>query len=123
MLSAIKVEPRRFTELLQAIEKIAQKTLTIALRELERDGFVSRRVYASMPPRVECALTELGTEMREPVVKFDVFAARNSPPAKAAIAIGFPIAGEWSKRDCRRNPDFCIRVIQISWRFSPRLHS
>jgi DNA-binding HxlR family transcriptional regulator len=41
--------------------------LTQTLRNLERDGLVSRKVYASVPPRVEFTLTPLGTEVYNPL--------------------------------------------------------
>lgn len=54
--------PLRFTELRRHIEGVTQKSLTQALRNLERDGLVSRTVYPTIPPRVEYALTDLGRE-------------------------------------------------------------
>ncbi|GEB48383.1 MULTISPECIES: winged helix-turn-helix transcriptional regulator [Streptomyces] len=54
--------PLRFTELRRHIEGVTQKSLTQALRNLERDGLVSRTVYPTIPPRVEYALTDLGHE-------------------------------------------------------------
>ena len=44
----------------KAIEGVSQKMLTQTLRSLERDGIVSRKVYASVPPNVEYSLTPLG---------------------------------------------------------------
>ena len=58
---------RRFSQLLRALEPITQKTLTQQLRELERDGIVSRKVYAQVPPRVEYSLTPRGMSLK-PVV-------------------------------------------------------
>lgn len=47
----------RFSHLHQHIPGISQRMLTLTLRNLERDGLVSRTVYAEVPPRVEYALT------------------------------------------------------------------
>lgn len=58
---------QRFSELLRALPPITQKTLTQQLRELERDGIVSRKVYAQVPPRVEYSLTARGMSLK-PVV-------------------------------------------------------
>jgi DNA-binding HxlR family transcriptional regulator len=50
----------RFSELRRAIDGISPKMLTQKLRELERDGVITRKVYASIPPKVEYRLTPLG---------------------------------------------------------------
>lgn len=59
--------PQRFSVLRRSIDGISQKMLALTLRGLERDGFVRRTVYATKPPSVEYALTELGGEMLVPV--------------------------------------------------------
>jgi len=51
--------------------------LTQTLRNLERDGLVSRTSYAEIPPRVEYAATELGRSLSEPVLGLVGWAADN----------------------------------------------
>lgn len=53
----------RFGELLHAVPDISQKMLTVTLRTLEEDGFVSRTIYPEIPPHVEYALTERAHSM------------------------------------------------------------
>ncbi|HMD46824.1 MAG TPA: helix-turn-helix domain-containing protein [Acidimicrobiales bacterium] len=57
----------RFGELRTAIDGISQRMLTLTLRQLERDGLVSRTVHQTMPPRVDYALTPLGESVLEPL--------------------------------------------------------
>ena len=56
--------PRRFSELRRTMPGITQKMLTQQLRDLERDGFLNRRVYAEVPPRVEYSATPLAQSLR-----------------------------------------------------------
>ena len=50
----------RFSELKRSIPGISQRMLTATVRNLERDGMLTRHVYAEVPPRVEYELTPLG---------------------------------------------------------------
>lgn len=68
----------RFNELRHAIGGISQKMLTTTLRGLERDGFVTRTVYPTIPPRVEYELTELGCELLKPVHALGEWARQNT---------------------------------------------
>jgi len=52
--------PLRFSELERRIEGVNQKMLIQQLRQLEKDGIVTRMVYPQVPPKVEYTLTEMG---------------------------------------------------------------
>lgn len=58
----------RFTEVLRSIDGISQRMLTRTLRELERDGLVTREVFAEVPPRVEYEVTPLGLTLLPHVI-------------------------------------------------------
>jgi DNA-binding HxlR family transcriptional regulator len=58
---------RRFNELRREIPTVSQRMLTLTLRNLERDGLVSRTVTPSIPPRVDYELTELGRSLVVPL--------------------------------------------------------
>jgi len=59
--------PLRFNELRRSIEGISQRMLTLTLRGLERDGLITRTVFATIPPRVDYELTDLGRGLSKPV--------------------------------------------------------
>ena len=68
----------RFAELRCAIDGISQKMLTVTLRDLERDGLVLRKLYASVPPKVEYSLTPLGGSLVDKVNELCTWAEANS---------------------------------------------
>lgn len=61
-------ETKRFNEIFRSINNINQKMLAQQLRSLEKDGFIVRKVYPEVPPRVEYSLTALGRSLN-PVIK------------------------------------------------------
>ncbi|MDT6940905.1 helix-turn-helix domain-containing protein [Brucella pseudogrignonensis] len=69
--------PMRFNELRRTVNGISQKMLTTTLRNLERDGFVSRTVFPTIPPKVEYELTELGRDLLKPVRALGEWAIAN----------------------------------------------
>lgn len=58
----------RFSQLKRSVGGISQKMLTSSLREMESDGIVRRKAHATVPPRVDYSLTDLGESMR-PVIE------------------------------------------------------
>ena len=62
-LGTLRHGPLRFSALRNGIEGISQRMLTRTLRQLERDGLVTRTVYPEIPPKVEYELTSLGEEL------------------------------------------------------------
>ncbi len=76
--------PQRFSELQRAIDGISQKMLTTTLRILERDGFCTRTVFPTIPPRVEYELTDLGRDLLVPVKALGDWAVANRERVDAA---------------------------------------
>src|SRR6476660_6582421 len=68
---------KRFNELRKALGSISQRMLTLTLRALERDGLVTRTVFATIPPRVDYELTPLGRSLLAPVSELGLWARRN----------------------------------------------
>lgn len=63
IVRALAGGPKRFGALRREIEDISQRMLTGTLRNLQRDGFLSRTVIPLTPPQVEYALTPLGQSL------------------------------------------------------------
>ncbi|MCD2443677.1 helix-turn-helix transcriptional regulator [Agromyces sp. SYSU K20354] len=74
----------RFTELHRRIDGISHRMLTQTLRNLERDGLVSRTSYAEIPPRVEYAATPLGRSLAVPVLELVGWASAHHEQITAA---------------------------------------
>ena len=76
----------RFNELKREIGGISQRMLTLTLRGLERDGLITRTVFATIPPRVDYELTALGRSLLEPVTALGDWALKNAPRIEQARA-------------------------------------
>lgn len=68
----------RFSELRTRIEGITPKVMTQTLRALERDGLITREVFAEVPPRVEYELTELGRDLLAPIDAVRIWAEQHA---------------------------------------------
>jgi len=78
--------PQRFNELRREIPSVSQRMLTLTLRNLERDGLVSRTVTPTIPPRVDYELTELGKSLQKPICDLATWALDNVEAIHAAQA-------------------------------------
>ncbi|ELY4574954.1 helix-turn-helix transcriptional regulator [Cronobacter turicensis] len=68
ILTVLCTQPARFNAIKRRLDPITHKALTEALRRLERNGLVNRRVIASSPVAVEYSITPLGRTLQEPFV-------------------------------------------------------
>lgn len=84
IIMLLSERPRRFNELKRSIGDVSQRMLTLTLRELEREGLVSRTVFPTIPPRVDYALTDLGRSLKEPVNALGLWAIQNQSALAAA---------------------------------------
>ena len=74
ILGLLEGGPMRFNQLRREIEGISQKMLSQTLKSLERDGLVSRKVFATVPVTVEYSITPLGATLGETLVPLRVWA-------------------------------------------------
>lgn len=78
VLYTLNQEPTmRFNALQKSIPDISQKMLTVTLKTLEEDGFVSRKVYAEVPPKVEYSLTDRALSLLPCINTLIVWAKEN----------------------------------------------
>jgi DNA-binding HxlR family transcriptional regulator len=71
--------PARTAELRRRVGGVSEKMLIQTLRRLERSGFVSRKAFAQVPPRVEYRLTALGRSLSEPITALDSWVEHHLP--------------------------------------------
>jgi DNA-binding HxlR family transcriptional regulator len=77
MIMALAMRPQRFSELHRAIRDISKRMLTQTLRDLERDGLITRHVFPTKPPSVEYRLAPLGQSLLEPMANLIDWADRS----------------------------------------------
>jgi DNA-binding HxlR family transcriptional regulator len=67
VMTSLATRPMRFNALMRHMETVSHRMLTLTLRGMERNGLVSRHVFATVPPKVEYCLTPLGHSLIEPL--------------------------------------------------------
>ena len=75
----MEYEPVRFKEMQRYLKKVADKTLSQKLKELEADGLIVRTVYSQMPPKVEYSLTARGRSLVNVLDKLCDWGIENRP--------------------------------------------
>ena len=73
--------PVRFNQMQRYLGRIADKTLSQNLKELERDGLILRHMYPEIPPKVEYALTERGKSLMRVLDQLCTWGMENRPGA------------------------------------------
>ena len=86
ILWTLQEGPLRFNEIKRRVPDISQKMLTQTLRDLQRDGLVSRQVFPTVPPAVEYRLTKLGESVLGPFGALVSWANQNHGAIFAARA-------------------------------------
>jgi DNA-binding HxlR family transcriptional regulator len=77
MIMTLAMRPQRFSELHRAIRDISKRMLTQTLRDLERDGLITRHVFPTTPPSVEYRLAPLGQSLLDPMANLIEWADRS----------------------------------------------
>lgn len=86
VVSHLAAGPQRFSDLRRALPGISQRILTLTLREMERDGLVTRHVTPLIPPRVDYGLTDLGQELCEAILALGRWSLERADRIAAAQA-------------------------------------
>jgi len=82
----LRGQSRRFSDFKRGVGGISQRMLTLTLRNLERDGLVTRTATPSIPPRVDYELTELGHSLAVPIQALAAWAPEHMDRIDAAQA-------------------------------------
>jgi len=87
VLTGLKQSSLRFSEVRRQIPDISQRMLTVTLRKLERDGYVTRVVTPTVPIRVDYALSDLGASLVEALVPLASWALEHRDPVARSRAL------------------------------------
>jgi DNA-binding HxlR family transcriptional regulator len=94
IVMTLATRPQRFSQLCRAIRGISKRMLTQTLRDLERDGLITRHVFPTKPPSVEYRLAPLGQSLLEPMANLIDWADRRHSDIRAACAVKAGARGE-----------------------------
>ncbi len=83
MIEALAARPYRFGELRRQIPDISQRMLTQTLRDLQREGYIEREVFATKPPSVEYRITDLGRSLHAAMMPLLMWAEANHEQVSA----------------------------------------
>ncbi len=86
LVAALAEQPYRFGALRRLVPDISQRMLTQTLQDLQRDGYVHRKVFPTKPPSVEYSLTDLGRSMFGPMQELMRWAERHHLDVRKARA-------------------------------------
>jgi DNA-binding HxlR family transcriptional regulator len=77
ILKEMIIKPVRYNVLVKKIPNISAKVLTQQLRNMEKDGLITREVYAEIPPRVEYSLSDMGRSMLKILKEMAIWGIQN----------------------------------------------
>lgn len=84
VLFSLAERPTRFNAVRRAVPDVSKRMLTQTLRDLERDGLVTRRVFPTKPPSVEYSLSPLGRSAMGPLAALVAWAEGSHPAIRRA---------------------------------------
>lgn len=101
ILSVLCTQPARFNELKRRLDGITHKALSDALKRLERNGLISRRILPTQPIGVEYTITALGASLREPFAALYHWSLANGAEL-ARAQVGFDVLRQHDAVEERR---------------------
>lgn len=109
VVALLSAGPMRFNELRRAVGAISQRMLTLTLKGLERDGLVTRTVFATIPPRVDYELTGLGRTLIDPLKVLHAWSSKNRTAIETTRAKYDAAQKRKAAKDARGTP-LAVRI-------------